>query len=121
MIIASDIWKNLEKRFALTNCSRKYKIFKDLYEVKQHSATINDYYTTMRSLWEELDSMNLLPMITNPTEAIQKLLATIKLQHEEAHLFQFLNGLNEAYGPLRSQLLMQTPLPTMEVAAVVLH
>ncbi|XP_074383226.1 uncharacterized protein LOC141724835 [Apium graveolens] len=34
MTNASDIWKNLEMRFALTNGSRKYKISKDLYEVK---------------------------------------------------------------------------------------
>lgn len=45
MTTASDIWKNLEKRFALTNGSRKYKISKDLYEIKQHSSTVNEYYT----------------------------------------------------------------------------
>lgn len=100
-----DIWKNLEKRFALTNGSRKYKICKYLYKVKQHTATINEYYTTIRTLWEELDLMNLLPMISAPTDEIKKLFATIELQKEEARLFRFLNGLNEAYGPLRSQLL----------------
>ncbi|XP_074361948.1 uncharacterized protein LOC141702145 [Apium graveolens] len=63
---ASEMWKNLEKRFTLTNGSRKYKLSKDLYEVRQHTASINEYYTTMKTLCEEVDSMNLLPAILNP-------------------------------------------------------
>ncbi|XP_074352864.1 uncharacterized protein LOC141692016 [Apium graveolens] len=121
MTNASDIWKNLETRFALTDGSRKYKISKDLYEVKQHSSSVNEYYTTMRTLWEELDNMNLLPVVANPSDEIQKLLATIELQKEEARLFQFLNGLDDSYSSIRSQLLMYNPLPTVEMASATLQ
>lgn len=34
---AREIWEQLEKRFALTNGTRKYKICKDLYEAKQQA------------------------------------------------------------------------------------
>lgn len=60
--------KILKKIFALTNDSRKYKIRTDLYEVKQHSSSINECYTNMITLWEDLDNMNLLTAITNPIE-----------------------------------------------------
>ncbi|KAL2931147.1 Procollagen-lysine 2-oxoglutarate 5-dioxygenase 3 [Bienertia sinuspersici] len=47
----SELWqicnnmvlKQLETSFALTNGSRNYKLNKDLYELKQHSASINEY------------------------------------------------------------------------------
>lgn len=51
---ASEIWKQLEKRFLLSNDSRKYKLSKDLFSLKQNNLKINDYFTTMSSLWEEM-------------------------------------------------------------------
>ncbi|XP_074328417.1 uncharacterized protein LOC141666326 [Apium graveolens] len=36
-----EIWKNLEKRFSITNGSQKYKLNKDLYELKQSSMSVN--------------------------------------------------------------------------------
>lgn len=47
---ARQIWVNLEKHFSLTNDSRKYKINRELYEIKQHALSVNDYYTSMRVL-----------------------------------------------------------------------
>lgn len=84
---ASEMWKNLEKWFTLTNGSRKYKLSNDLYEVRQYTASINKNYTTMKMLWEELESMYLLPAILNPTDEIKLFLSTIELQKEEARFF----------------------------------
>ncbi|XP_074373576.1 uncharacterized protein LOC141713912 [Apium graveolens] len=64
---AHHIWKHLEQRFALTNGSRKYKINKELYETKQQGKPVSEYYTHMRSLWEELESLVILPTINATT------------------------------------------------------
>lgn len=114
MTSAKDIWQNLEKRFALTNGSRKYKLNKDLYDLKQQSRSVNDYYTAMKSLWEELDTLNTLPVIVTPTTDVQSLLATIEQQRDESKLFQFLNGLDEIYNAQRSHFLLLNPLPSVE-------
>ncbi|XP_048490918.1 uncharacterized protein LOC104884383 [Beta vulgaris subsp. vulgaris] len=120
MTNAKEIWLNLEKRFSLTNGSRKYKLNKDLFEVKQNVVSINEYYTSMRSMWEELDTLNMLPVIAEPSVEVKSLLDTIELHKEESRLFQFLNGIDDVYSHHRSQLLMLTPLPNVENACAVL-
>lgn len=58
MTTAKDIWFKLEKHFSVTNGSRKYRLNRDFYDLKQHSLSINDYYTAMKVTWEELDDVN---------------------------------------------------------------
>lgn len=87
-----EIWNQLEKRFSLTNETKKYKICKDLYEIKQ-GKQIREYYTLMRCYWEELQSLNALPSITSVTTEITSFIEALNKQQEEQKLFQFLNGL----------------------------
>ncbi|XP_056690464.1 uncharacterized protein [Spinacia oleracea] len=113
---SAQIWKQLDQRLSLTNGSRKYKLNRDLYETKQMGKPISDYYTTMTGLWEELESLNDFPPITNVTTEINAFIQALTKQQEEQKLFQFLNGIDDHYGPQRSQLLMMTPLPSVETA-----
>lgn len=84
---ASDIWSQLEKRFCLTNGSRKYKLNRVLYEMKQNNLSLAEYFTCPGSLWEELDSMNLLHVVTSPTVEVTKSLKAIVVIKEESRLF----------------------------------
>lgn len=121
MSTSREIWANLEQRFSLTNGSRKYKLNKDLYDTKQNTMSVNDYYTAMKTIWEELDSLNTLPTVPTTTPEITKLLFEITLQREESKLFQFLNGLNDSFSAQRSQLLLNNPLPSVESAFAMLQ
>lgn len=119
--LASEVWKQLERRFMLTNGSRKYKLSKDLFSLRQNDLSVADYYTAMSTLWEEIDSMTVLPRVTVDSIEVTALLSAIESMREESRLFLFLNGLNEVYGAQRSQLLMLSPLPTVEVACAALQ
>lgn len=67
----------------------------------------------MKCVWEELDNVNVLPTIT-VTPEITVFLNALNQQKEEQRLFQFLNGLDDHYGNLRTQLLLMVPLPSVE-------
>lgn len=83
--------------------------------------SIVEYYTTLSSVWEEIEAMNILPVLTTSTTETVKLLKEIETQKEESKLFQFLNGFDDVYSSLRSQLLMRNPLPTVEIACSTLQ
>ncbi|KAJ8435818.1 LOW QUALITY PROTEIN: hypothetical protein Cgig2_017113 [Carnegiea gigantea] len=93
MVIAHEIWLQLEQRFSISNGSRKYIIHKEIYEAKSYS------YARLRCYWEELKAMNELPKLT-VTEEIKVFLQVLTKQREEQ----------------RSQLLLMTPLPSVEAA-----
>lgn len=104
------------RRDFLTNGSRKYKLNKHVYETKQQNKPISDYYILMKACWEELESLNTFPPITTMTTEISAFVEALDRQREELKLFQFLNGLDEEYGAQRSQLLMMSPVPSVESA-----
>ncbi|KAJ8430478.1 hypothetical protein Cgig2_003060 [Carnegiea gigantea] len=86
---AGQIRLQLEQRFALSNGSRKYKLNKDIYEVKQNHASISDYYTKLKCLWEDLEDMNELPKLSAITdeESQREILDMNKLDVESAALY----------------------------------
>ncbi|XP_074362447.1 uncharacterized protein LOC141702720 [Apium graveolens] len=118
---ASDAWKILEKRFQVVNGSRKYKLCRDLFNLKQNGVSLLEYYTAMSIIWSELEDMNALPVITTLTDEIRVLMKTLDVRKQEAKLFQFLNGLDDEYGAHRSQLLMMDPFPSVEMACSVIQ
>ncbi|XP_074342887.1 uncharacterized protein LOC141680607 [Apium graveolens] len=118
---ASEVWKQLEKRFQLTHGSRKYKLSNELFELKQNGCSVIDFYTSLSSLWEEIEFMNPLPTLTTVTPEMTIFLQALTTQKEEAKLFQFLNGLDDLYSPQRSQILLLHPLPSVEMACAAIQ
>ena len=114
MMSAREIWLYLERRFSILNGSLKYKLNKEFYKTKQGSSSMNEYYTTLKRVWEELESLDQLSTINTSGEDVIRFLEAFEKQKEEIRLFQFLNGLDETYGALRSQILMITPLSIVD-------
>ncbi|KAL2921464.1 Homoaconitase mitochondrial [Bienertia sinuspersici] len=89
---AREIWLHLETCYNVTNGARKYKLNKEVYDTHQNGISINEYYTTMKSLWDEQDSLNILPANTQLNPKIDAFIGAMKKQREEERLFQFLLG-----------------------------
>ncbi|KAL2937848.1 Retrovirus-related Pol polyprotein from transposon RE2, partial [Bienertia sinuspersici] len=110
------MWKSLEQRFQISNGARKYQVTKMIYEMKQNGKSVNDYYTEMKILWEELENLSFCPPITEINPEVAAYLNAKHQQDEEQKLFQFLNGLDDINGAIRSHLLMYPTLPTADEA-----
>jgi len=78
-----EIWLQLEKRFSLSNGSTKYQINKEVYSMKQNHASINDYYTNLRCLWEELEAMSQFPHIAVVSDELRAFISALNQQKEE--------------------------------------
>lgn len=64
---SKEIWMRLRNRFTVSNVNRKYSLNKSIYEVKQNERPVSHYYTDLRVLWEEIESMNDHPPIAKLT------------------------------------------------------
>ncbi|XP_016468557.1 uncharacterized protein LOC107791076 [Nicotiana tabacum] len=111
---ARDIWNELEERFGQSNGPQLYQLQKEITELAQANLDIAGYYTKLKRLWDELDSLDITQHCTCDCSCGGKE-KHYKSQQDE-RLIQFLMGLNNAYAAARSSLLMLSPLPSVNHA-----
>ncbi|GLU12107.1 hypothetical protein SLE2022_288130 [Rubroshorea leprosula] len=76
----------------------------------QEQQSVAVYYNKLKALWDELSSYVVLPTCTC---GAMKEFSNIQQQEK---LMQFLMGLNDSYGSVRSQILLKDPLPAVNKA-----
>ncbi|KAL2931397.1 Protein translocase subunit SecA [Bienertia sinuspersici] len=116
-----QIWSQLEQRFLVTNGARKYSLDRQMYSTKQGGRVVFEYYTDLRVLWEELQALTIMPPLTEMNAEVASYVEALRCHQEEQRLFQFLNGLDEAFSHQRSQMLLMTKLPHVEEACKIIQ
>jgi len=53
---ASDIWRDLNSRFNMTNLPRTYNLTQEIQDLRQGTLSLSEYYTRLKTLWDQLDS-----------------------------------------------------------------
>ncbi|KAG5001528.1 hypothetical protein JHK87_022600 [Glycine soja] len=89
---AIDIYMDLQERFSQS----------DFYGIRQGSRSVSDYYTALKSLWEELDNFRPFHVSTCST----------KLYHQQDFIIRILKGLDDHFSVVHSQILLMDPLPS---------
>ena len=89
-----EIWKDLETRFHITNLARSYQLSQQIWAFKQGSMDLATYYTTLKTLWDELDGASCVGTCRHTKADLAKVI-------------KFLAGLNESYSVIRSQIIMK--------------
>ncbi|XP_019225644.1 PREDICTED: uncharacterized protein LOC109207215 [Nicotiana attenuata] len=109
-----ELWRELEDRYDKTNREKLYQIQKEINDLAQGSLDITTYYTRMKRLWEELNTLSAKSQCScNCTCGAKK---TMHKAEQDRQLIQFLIGLNEVYTIVRGIILMMKPLPSMAQA-----
>ncbi|XP_043714500.1 uncharacterized protein LOC122662856 [Telopea speciosissima] len=104
-----DAWVDLHSRFSPKNAPQTFEI-RSISTLKQGLDSISTYYTKLKSLCDELASYHTLP--PRSCGSATKL-------HEFFYfdsLMDFLQGLNDSYSVVRSQILLMDQLPTIAKA-----
>jgi len=110
---ARTIWIDLEERYSQPNAIRVHQLKRELSLVEQDKLSVTEYFTKLKSLWDELGTYQILPVCTCDCKC-GKAVASM-LEQERVH--QFLMGLDHVkYNTVRSNILSQDPLPTLNKA-----
>ncbi|XP_076918297.1 uncharacterized protein LOC143578693 [Bidens hawaiensis] len=111
---AQQLWLELTDRYGQINGAKLYQLQKNISEIVQGNCDIATYFTKLKTNWDELSALNLIPSCTCGTAYL------IIKRDEDQRLVQFLMGLNPCYESVRGNILMMQPLPSINQAYALL-
>ncbi|KAK5787106.1 hypothetical protein PVK06_041758 [Gossypium arboreum] len=105
------VWTDFSEHFNKVDGSRVFFLYREIASHCQGTASVSVYFTKLHLFWDEYDA--LVPFFSCGCLGHSKQ----KIEHVvQQRLFQFLMGLNDTYGVVCSQILLMTPLPTVNQA-----
>ncbi|XP_058775255.1 uncharacterized protein LOC131649511 [Vicia villosa] len=113
---ASGVWKNLQIRFSQGDIFRISDIQEDLYRFKQGTLDVSNYFTQLKVMWDELENYQSIPSCTCVIPCSCGAIASIKHYREQDYVILFLKGLTEKFAHSKSQIMMMSPLPSIDKA-----
>ena len=117
---AHELWAHLKERYCVSNGTRICQLKSHISDCQQQSTeSLADYFGRLTRLWDELSSQEVAP--TCSTGGAQcEVVRFLEQQRSANRLHRFLIGLDDCYGPIRSHLLAQAPLPMVARAYQIL-
>lgn len=104
----------MEDRFGKSNGALLYQLQKELSDLVQGNSNVAGYYTKFKRIWDESDSFDTCVHCSCECSCGGKN-RSLKSQ-QDGRLIQFLMRLNEAYFGVKSNILMGSPLPSINHA-----
>lgn len=101
---AAQLWTDLQHCFSKIGHFRLSDLLQHIHSMCQGEKSITTYFNKLKTHWEDLETLRILPSCTHNAHA------TLKKQRDMEYTMCFLKGLNENYNTIKSQLLMIEPL-----------
>ncbi|XP_076948098.1 uncharacterized protein LOC143620269 [Bidens hawaiensis] len=107
-----EIWSDLRERFGKESEPQAYELKQSLTMTRQDGSSVSTYYTKLRSLWDEIQTVLPPPRCNcgNCTCDIGKKVTEFK---DKERLYEFLMGLDIEFTTIRTHLLSMKPTPTL--------
>ncbi|XP_024965911.1 uncharacterized protein LOC112506113 [Cynara cardunculus var. scolymus] len=112
---ASEIWSDLCERFGKESAPRAYELKQQIVSTQQDGSSVSTYYTKLRGLWDECQSVLPTPHCTchGCTCGLGKRLT----EHQEKEkLYEFVMSLDAEFTIIKTQILAMQPIPASGTA-----
>ncbi|KAF5475506.1 hypothetical protein F2P56_007306 [Juglans regia] len=113
MTSAKQVWDKLKERFAQPDEAWIYHLQHKLSGIVQGHLSVSDYITQLNAIWEELHSYRPLPCCSCGLCTCDALKNIGEVQQRN-YVFKFLMGLNDNYDAVRGQIILLSPLPSLD-------
>jgi len=110
---AIDAWSELKERYVKVDIIRIATLPSKINNLKQGSKTVLEYFTKMKTLWEELNSHRPMPHCTCPHPCRCAATREARNYRLEDLVIQFLTSLNDQFNVVKTKVLMLDPLPSI--------
>ncbi|GJZ87017.1 putative RNA-directed DNA polymerase [Tanacetum coccineum] len=107
--------KDLNKRFGKESTPRAYKLKQKIASTRQGGASVSTYFTQLRSIWDEAQSIYLFPRCSC-NKCVCDVGKKINEHLEKECLYEFLMGLDAEFTVIRTQILATKPVPSLGTA-----
>ncbi|XP_076931784.1 uncharacterized protein LOC143597057 [Bidens hawaiensis] len=109
---AAEIWSDLHERFGKESAPRAYELKRTLAAIQQEGMSVSAYFTKLRGLWDEIESVLSIPRCTctGCTCDIRKKMTDFR---GKERLYEFLMGLDDNFSVIRTQILAMSPTSSL--------
>ncbi|XP_004246807.1 uncharacterized protein [Solanum lycopersicum] len=107
---AQEVWEELFERFNKIDGSRTYNLHTEIATLSQGTSIVSAYFSRLKNLWEEFEDL-----VPNPGCNYHRSKDFV-VHLQKLKLFQFLMGLNDSYNKARSQILLMSPMTSVNRA-----
>ncbi|XP_071721710.1 uncharacterized protein [Rutidosis leptorrhynchoides] len=111
---AQEMWKDLQLRFARGDITRIADLQQEIFSLSQGDLNVTDYYTKMKTLWDEYEDLRPIPDCVCEKACSCELRPIMVSYYQADKVIRFLKGLNGVYAHSRSQIMMMEPLPSLQ-------
>ncbi|XP_062111046.1 uncharacterized protein LOC133822654 [Humulus lupulus] len=102
---AKEVWEHLERLYTQSNFAKQYQLEIDIRALQQNSMTVQEFYSTMSNLWDQL-------ALTESAEL--RAFAPYIARREAQRLVQFFMALRDEFEGLHGTILHRSPLPSVD-------